>query len=397
MTDKSISNAQSAFANSSGVDKPRKRSVWILVSLGVFIGVLFFLMAVEDTIDVQQTKTPPLPPLVSIETIQVNPQSAEISAFAEVKPQWSAELRAAVSGRITEVLPSALAGERVQAGTTLITIENSQYAAQLSAAELTLKETNLNLLKAKNATLLARKEFKRTGKKPPNDLALHLPQLEIAKTSVASAEARVLAAKRQLEEATIVAPFSAFVTERFVSPGQTVNVGDSLVKLADNTTFELVVELGRNDWSLLKKPIMGLSAQVNDQNGQLIAQAEIRQGGGFLDETTRQYKVYLEVKKPGAEQLLSGDFVRVLLPGVTVQNALDIPASSLTQEGHIWYLDAQDRLQRLTPTVLFRHDDRIVIKAPQSSETKKETWRVATTPLVSFLPGQKARPQNVEG
>ena len=393
MTEESTSNVGKAFSNSTTTGQPRKRGFWVLLSLAAFVSVLIFLSMVEDTVDVKQTAVQPPAQIVSIEVAKVKPETAEVGAFAEVQPRWSAELRSTVSGRVTKVLPSALAGEPVQAGTTLITIENSQYVAQLSAAELTLKETNLALLKAQNATLLARNEFKRTGKKPPNDLALHIPQLEIAKSAVTSAKARVLAAKRQLDEATIIAPFSAFVTKRYVSPGQTVNAGDPLVKLADNTTFELVVELGRNDWALLKKPIAGLDARVHDQDGKFIAQAKIRQGGGFLDETTRQYKVFLEVKKNGAEKLLSGDFTQVLLPGITVPNALDISASALTQEGYIWYLDDQDRLQRIAPQVLFRRDDRIVIRAPQ----KAEVWRIAITPLASFLPGQKARAKLLGG
>ena len=220
-----------------------------------------------------------------------------------------------MSGRVTDVLESSLAGERVEAGTTLITIENSRYVAELAAAGLALKEARLALWKAKNATYVARKEYEASGTKPPNDLALRLPQLDIAKSSVASAEARVAAAKRQVDDAVVTAPFSSFVTERFVSPGQTVSPGERLVKLVDNASFELTVELGRRDWTLLRQPLAGLSAQVLNQNGDVVAQADIRRGGGFLDETTRQYKVFLAVSGPGAKKVLSGDFVRVVLPG----------------------------------------------------------------------------------
>lgn len=372
--------------------KPRRRWLWIMLSLTVLGGVLLFVSMAEDTIDVQETAAPPPAQLVSVETVTTSLETIEVSSFAEVRPRWSVELRAAVSGRVSKVFPSALAGEPVEVDTTLITIENSRYVADLAAAELALKEAQLALWQAKNATLLARGEFERANSTPPNDLALKLPQLEIARNSVVSAQARVRAAKRQLDDTTVVAPFSAFVTERFVSPGQTVSTGDRLLKLADNNTLDLEVELGRKEWSLLRQPLAGLTAHVLDQHGGMIAQAKIRRGGGFLDETTRQYKIFLEIERPASKQLLSGDFVKVLLPGVTVPAALDIPASALTQDGYVWHLDADDRLRRIEPTVLFRRHDRVIVRAT----TGTDRWRVAITPLVSFLPGQKARAQNAE-
>ena len=366
---------------------PRRRWLLILLSLAVLGSVIFVLMAWEDAPDVTETAAPPPLQLVSIETITAGPQTVEVRSFAELRPRWSAELSAAVAGRVSKVFDSALAGEPVDAGTRLIEIENSRYVAELAAAELALKEAQLTLWQATNANLVARQEFERNNLQPPNDLALKLPQLEIARRAVASAEARLRSAKRQLDDATVVAPFSAFVTERFVSPGQSVNVGDPLVKLADRSEFELVAEIGRNDWDLLERPLAGLTAQVLDQNGKMIAQAEIRRGGGFLDESTRQHKVFLEIKNPGSGQVLSGDFVTIVLPGTTVTAALDLPASALTQEGYVWHLDGEDRLRRTEPVVLFRRNDRVIVRAPED----RDRWRIVITPLVSFLPGQKVQ------
>ncbi|WP_136660453.1 efflux RND transporter periplasmic adaptor subunit [Nitratireductor sp. XY-223] len=366
---------------------PLRRWIWIIAALLVFGAVLLILASAEDTVDVTRAKEPPPLQQVSVEMRPVGDETIEIRAFAEVRPRWSAQLRAAVSGRVQEVTNSALVGERVGAGTTLVTVEDSRYVAELSAAELALKQARLELRKAQNANILARKEHERNKVTPPNDLALRLPQLEIAESAVVSAEARVAAAMQQLKDATVDAPFSGFVTERFVSPGQTVNIGDPLVKLVDDRTFELTVEVSGRDWALLRKPLAGLEARVLDQQGEAIAMATVRKAGGFLDETTRQYKVFLEVDDPATETVLSGDFVQVVLPGITVPASLNIPASALTKEGDVWFIDGQDRLQRMKPRVLFRRGDRIVVETGE----EEQTWRVATTPLVSFLPGQQVR------
>ncbi|MEO1191844.1 MAG: efflux RND transporter periplasmic adaptor subunit [Pseudomonadota bacterium] len=364
------------------------RLLFIVLALGMLGGLLWYLYTAEYTLEAVEADDPRPAPWVSIETVQPGSAVVEVMAFAEVRPRWSAELKAAVSGRITSVTTAALAGERVEEGTVLIEIERATYVAELAAAELSLKEAKLRLWQAQNAHLVARKEFERERVKPPNDLALRLPQLAIAESAVASAEARVSAARRQLEDATLIAPFAGFVTARYVSPGQTANAGDPLVKLVDDASFEMTVELSRHDWSLLKTPLAGLSASVIDQNAEVVATATIRQGGGFLDETTRQYKVFLEITGPESEKVLSGDFVRVALPGITVPNALEVPASALTQEGEIWHVDASSRLTRFTPTILFRRQDRLVIEAPAGTDT----LYVAITPLASFLPGQSVQP-----
>ena len=229
-------------------DRPHARRRWIVLvlSLLALAAVIMFLLASEDTADVTRTASPPVVQQVSVETLAVGPQTAEVSAFAEIRPRWSAELRASVPGRVEQVFDTALAGERVDAGTELITIEDSRYVAELAAAELALKQAELALWKAENATTLARREYERNNAKPPNDLALRLPELEIARSSVKSARARLAAAQQQLDDTRISAPFSGFIAVRFISLGQSVNSGDALVRLVDDTVFEVTVELGRS-------------------------------------------------------------------------------------------------------------------------------------------------------
>lgn len=367
----------------------RTRRLMLLAAFGSLFLVIAFLMMAEDTVDVSQKNTPVAKQIVSFEKVTVGPEVAVVNGFAEIRPRWSAELRSAVTGRVIAVTDSALAGEPVKPGEILIKIESSQYEAEVASAQHALEQARLAQRKAENNTAIARREFERAGTTPPSDLSLYLPELNIAESAVISAEARLTAAKRQLQDATVVAPFSGYVTQRLVSPGQTVNTGDILTKIVDDDTFELTLELGRRDWALLPKTLTGLKARLFDEAGIEITQASVRQGGGFLDETTRLYKVFLEVSDAGQTPLLSGDFVRVEVPGITVPSALNIPESALSQEGHFWHLDQDDRLQRLSPEILFRTKDRIVIKAPDGPDA----WRIALTPLASFLPGQLVQAQ----
>lgn len=377
--------------------KEKKRSIiatrwfWILIAVVVWILVVLYLWEAEDSIDIQQTIVEAPLPLVSYEPVSIAPATARVSAYAEVQPRWSAELKAAVSGRVIQVTENALSGERVAKGTVLVTLEDSRYQAEKGAAQLAVKEARLELSRAKKNTEIEKKLFAQTGVKPPNDFALHLPQLEIAESALKLAQSRLVVARQQLSDATIRAPFSAFIAERNVSPGQMVNPGDSLLKLVDDRDFELVVGLSRTDWLLVKQPLAGAEAKILNQPGEVIGTAIVRSAGGFLDQKTRLYQIFLELKREKTGKILSGDFIRVQLPGVTVPKAINIPASAYTAEGFIWYLDTQNRLQRISPEVLFRSQERLIIKAPKTLSIE----RIAITPLASFLPGIKVNPMKI--
>jgi multidrug efflux pump subunit AcrA (membrane-fusion protein) len=105
-------------------EKTNVQWIWLVLSLVV----------AEDTIDIQHSKQAPHLLPVSVEVVAVSPETVEISAYAEIRPRWSAQLRAAVSGQITEVHQAALAGQQVNEGETLVSIEPSNYIAELSAA-----------------------------------------------------------------------------------------------------------------------------------------------------------------------------------------------------------------------------------------------------------------------
>ncbi len=363
---------------------PGYRWLWLLIAFTALIAVLGWLSTTEDTVDITQTEAPVPLPVVTVETVTVQPARVEVSAYSAVHPRWSAELKAAVSGRITDVTEAALAGSHVLKGSVLIRQESTPYIADVARAEQQLADARRQLLRAESKTTAARRQYKNRSTKPANELALHLPELRVANKTVAAAQASLDTARLRLENVTLRAPFSGFVTERLVSPGQTVNPGDSMIRLVDDSQLELTVELSRHEWALLAQPVAGRQARLFAEDDRPLGNASIRQGGGFLDQKSRQYRVFLEISNATDSPVLSGDFVRVVLPGITVTDALNIPASALTQAGKLWYLTPDGLLEPLVPQIISRAQNRLIIRNPDSTVT---SWRIATTPLAAFLPG----------
>lgn len=354
----------------------------------LFVAIVMLLFDTEDTIDVQATNTSP-PPTVSVVSVAPKAVQARISAFAEVRPRWDAELRSAVSGRITDVHAAALAGAKVERGDPLFSIEKAPYQSAVAAAEMELEQAELEFLRAQNNVTVAQRQFERDEKEPPTELALNLPQLRIAEKTVAAAQARLNAARNELKDADVVAPFSGFVTHRFASLGQSVNPGDALIHLSDDRQFELVAEFSQADWALLDHPISGATADLTQRSGGALGKAKVRRGGGFLDQSTRQVRVFLDVTNPD-EGILAGDFLQIHIPGRRIADTVTLPESALTRAGFVWLVDKKDHLQRFSPKILFRSEGTVTIIAPDGTGP----WRVARTPLASFLPGQRVTPQS---
>ncbi|MEX0283557.1 MAG: efflux RND transporter periplasmic adaptor subunit [Paracoccaceae bacterium] len=371
--------------------KPPRRWPWITLAILILLAVVMLLWEVEDTANVTERSTRPSAPTVSVVTVNRAEARAQVSVFAELRPRWDTEIRAAVSGRITAVHDAALAGSRVDEGTVFMEIQRTQHEMTVATAELAVEEARLTLLRAQNQTTVARRQFDRDGVEAPNDLALYVPQLRIAERGLTSAQTQLAAAKRQLADTEVRAPYSGFVTRRLASLGQTVSTGEPLLRLSDDSRFEMEVSLSPQNWALLEHPIAGGTAQLFHRDGRALGHAKIRHGGGFLDPETRQMRVYLEVTDPG-EAVLSGDFLRVTFAGRPIANTLTLPESALTRAGFIWVVDSDNLLQRLEPEILFRAGDTITIAAPEGDGP----LQIVKTPLAAFLPAQRVTPQVAE-
>ena len=347
-----------------------------------------------NTADVSLQENSYFVPKVSIVTVPIKTQAGVLQTLAEITPRWSATLKAHVGGEIIVVSNKALAGETVDKGNLLIQIEGTAYRANLANAEKELADAQLSLLQAKKQSAQAIRDWERSGlESQPSDLALKKPQLEIARKAVKASEENIKAANKKNAYTKVTAPFSGIVTQRFVSIGQTVSAGDNLVHVLDQSILDIAVSLSSRQWNNLAENWQQQTALVKNDAGQVIAEALITRGGGFLDPSTRQYKIFLEVKINDSNRVLAGEFVHIDLPGKSTPNSLRIPESAFTREGNVWYVDTNERLRYFASEVLFYQDNELIVAAPVVAVASE--LRIITTPLASFIAGSEVLPVNV--
>ena len=365
-----------------------RRALWLALALMLLAGAGAYVMTLEDVADVAGTdETQALRPVTFVEAT-VGRHAGAVSVFAEVTPRWQVDLKSRVAGVVRTVAPAALGGARVPVGTELLDLEKAPFQANLQEARFNLKKAELELLQAQKKRDIALKDWRavKPGIEPP-ELAVHIPQVRVAEHAVEAAKARVGAAEYDLKSTHIRAPFDAIITRRSVSPGQSVNEGDVLFALLDDRILDIRVSLTAAEWALLDRTKAAAGSQVFSEANHLLGTASVKRGGGFLEPKSRRYQLFLEVDKSENEAILPGQFVRVMLPGKAVGRTLRIPESALTQNGFVWYLDNENRLQRFSARALFRNADEVIVPVPDPLEDGA-TLRVVPLPMSAYLPGQ---------
>ena len=367
---------------------PKTSQYWVVgISLILLFSVGLVLSYTEDEINISTRETVVVLPAVSVERVIAGEERAYVEAYAEVKPRWSINLKSEVSGVVTEVYPLAMAGNRVEKGAALFAIDDSRYLAELAEAKQALYETQLAVERAEYTHQVARKQYRQSGKPPPNEFSVHLPQLTIARAAQEASKARVVLAKRLLDQTVIKAPFSAYLLDRYVSPGQLVMAGESTARLINDEAFDVSVNLSRTAWQLLELPLSGQRVELLNERDEPLGHAWIREGGGYLEQKTRHFSVYLDLS-PEEAQVLVGEFIRVRIQGKSIANSFNIAASSVTEDGFFWRVNEDDQLVKETAEIIFRRGERVVVAAPEAVAR----WRIVTTPLSSYLPGQWVQP-----
>lgn len=381
-----------------GKKMKRTRKLWLSSATLVFFLIIIFLVIIESPTSVENLKEQQHVSTVSY--VEVGPQSLPMNIYsvAEIKPLWNTTIKAQTSGQITRVFDAALAGESVKQNDPLIEIEPSQYRANLDEARRLVAEAELNLALEKNKAMQAKTNWQNVDiALTASDLALNIPQQKAAEKALVAAKSQEKAALVRYHNTQVKAPFSGVISARHISLGQAVSEGEDLLTIQGQRLLEIEVLISKQQRRRLAENWREGKAKIIDMEGKLLSHAKIQRNSGVLDPKTRQYKIFLAVEQSAGGALTPGDFVKVELPGKTAHNALAIPASALSGDGYIWYLDKEDKLRRFFAAVLFYQNNLVVIEPPiLKNASQSSSLRVATMPLASFLSSMKVKPEQVD-
>lgn len=276
------------------------------------------------------------PPSVPVEATVVRPESVDVivPSVGELEANARVQVAAETGGRVAEILFRE--GADVSTDQVLLRLDDRKLSASLQAAEASLARArtearNLAKQQERNEDLLARGAI---SEQTYDDIrTAH----EAAQARLEEAEAQVRLSRERLEDATIRAPFSGRIGERFVDVGAYVATGDPLFEVVDDDPLEM-------EFSVSERYVGRLThGQAVSLTVQSLPDRTFRGRVTFVspvvDPVNRTVKVKARIPNPAGE-LRAGQFANARLELETRADALMVPESAVVPrlEGSVVYL-----------------------------------------------------------
>jgi RND family efflux transporter MFP subunit len=334
------------------------------------------------------------------------PVSREVADYEDFTGRATAaasvEIRARVSGYITEVLFKE--GAEVKKGDVLIRIDALPYKADLAQAEANLKLTIAERA-AEELKLARAKKLLPVRAISKEEYDLTLAQLETARAKVVAMEAARDRAALFVRYTEITAPISGRVGRQVVDPGNLVT--------ADTTLLTTIVTVDPMEvyFEMDERTLLRLERLARQSKSKSLAEAKLPVLVGLADEEgfTRKGTVNFVDNKvnPTTEavtvravlanrdgMLKPGMFARIRLPVGVSRKVLLVPDEAIRSDLErkvVYVVDDENRVASRRVVVGKIHDGLRVIDDGLGPDD-----RVITEGRKSIRPGMKVRPVKAE-
>ncbi|HEY0673790.1 MAG TPA: efflux RND transporter periplasmic adaptor subunit [Longimicrobiales bacterium] len=255
----------------------------------------------------EQQAMPPMP--VDVATAKQQNVVDAVRATGRIEAMQAVELTPDEAGRITRLLFQE--GQRVQAGTPLITIDDALLRAQ--AARATADRD------------LARQQLERV-RKLRADNAASPADLERAEAGARAAQAALDVLQLQIERTTVRAPFTGVIGQRFVSTGDYVTTATPLLTLQTTDPQRAVIEVPERHASQLKAG-QNVEFTVAAQPDKVFS-ARVDFIDAVVQDESRTIMVKGRAPNPGGV-LKPGMFIEARLATETRSNAVVVPEDAV--------------------------------------------------------------------
>ncbi|UCE78405.1 MAG: efflux RND transporter periplasmic adaptor subunit [Nitrospiraceae bacterium] len=371
------------------------------------VGLMIFLNAIRPEPRKEPAKD--LGALVNTVTVQKEDRHIIVSATGTVQPSQEVNVIPQVNGVITYISPSMVAGGFAQKDDLLIEIEDTDYRIALEQAKGTRARSEYDLAIIESQARVARSEWDRLNRETqeePNPLVVYEPQLKNARAALAAAEATIEQAELNLLRTKIRAPFNCRVRSEAIDLGQYVNSGMSVAVIAGTDTAEIVLPLSPDDLGWIRVPGWNTTGKGSPATiRQHRADKEHTWHGyvirslGEVDTRSRMMKVVVGVQDPynrltkeaGRAVLSAGAFVETEIKGYKLSGVFPLPRAAVRDNETVWIMDDENML-RMHPVTIVRSDRDTVLV----SEGLTHGDRVVITSLAGAVDGMKLRTETGE-
>ena len=167
-------------------------------------------------------------------------------------------------------------------------------------------------------------------------------------------------AQLNIDRCRIRAPFAGRIDRLSVEQGQAVQRGTELLRIVAPDRVEIPIEV-----PVSSRPNVRVGAEctvVMESLPNVTWTGRIARLSPSADERSRTFRAYIEVdNRQQPEPLLPGYFVKAVLRGMPVENALLVPRVAVLDDNHVLVVnDAHVRVRRIEVTAIIK--DRAVVQ-----------------------------------
>lgn len=345
--------------------------------LGIAGGIAYYIYITKPEPRQRNFTAPPTE--VEVYTLQPTSYQVELQTQGTVRARTESTLIPEVRGRILEIAPNFRDGEFFEEGDVLLRIDPRDYQTELVVAEANLAQMQLALQEEQARSDQAYEDWQRLNlDEEPSELVLRSPQLKRAQANVASADARLETAHRNLERTEIKAPYAGRILSKNVDVGQYVSQGNQLARIYAVDFAEVRLPLTETQLSFLDIPEIYRGERTNFRDGPNVTlsstvagttyewQGRIDRSEGSFDVRTRQLFVIAQVRNPygfteaGRPPLKVGSFVQATIRGEVLQNVFVVPRRLLRENSFVLVADEENRLRRKPLSIVWQDNNAIV-------------------------------------
>ncbi|MGP7733745.1 efflux RND transporter periplasmic adaptor subunit [Oceanimonas smirnovii] len=295
-----------------------------------------------------------------------------------VRAVQRAELAFNVPGRIVE-LP-VQEGQRVMQGELVARLDGENYQIRLNSAEAEYNK--------------ARTDYNRVNRIWQQSQAVARAEVDQKRTAMEVARAGYLAAKKDMDDTRLLAPFDGVVTRRQVENFSNVQAKQTVVSLQDTQNLEIVISVPERVVRTAPKQLKG-QAVFADRPGQPLP-VELKSFSAEADPQTQSYEAVLALSGEPGFTLLPGMSVEIM-PDAMEQGAetiVTIPLQAVVAgpDGNtsVWKVNPESQQAERQPITLgpVQGENVVVNTGLESGE------RIVTAGVSQLREGMKVRPMS---
>lgn len=366
-----------------------KPTVKIILGISILlVGVLLAVWMVNTKPKADERPPERNPPPVEVVVAQRSDFPVQIVTQGELMPERETLISAEVGGRVVSVADRFKVGERFEEGEVLLEIDAADYRAAMASAGAEVANAKLAIAQERAMAAQALRDWKVLGSKgEAGELVLRKPHLLSAEARLEAAEAAQAKAERDLQRATVRAPYACQIKSTRTEKGAFIGAGSPLAEVFSTGDLEVRLAVDLGDFAYVKVGDDEVPVRLSSRLGseELFWDGEVVRTEGLVDRASRSVFLVAEVSPEdvylaGEPQSLSPEEVKAakaragkfLVPGLFVSAVVEagvlpdvfrLPRKALYGKDKILIVSPENRVSFRAVTILRTNRDEVVIGA----------------------------------